>query len=74
VLAVVFGVIMYRVIVLSILFVSQSEVVSKFAKIVTTATAAVINLVAIVILNRVSGKMALYIYMHCDVCNMCAGL
>jgi len=72
VLAVVFGVIMYRVIVLSILFVSQSEVVSKFAKIVTTATAAVINLVAIVILNRVSGKMASY--MHCDVCNMCAGL
>ena len=55
-LAVVFGVIMYRVILLSILFVSQDEIVSKFAKILTTATAAFLNLVAILILNRVSWR------------------
>lgn len=53
-LAVVFGVIMYRVILLSILFVTQDEIISKFAKIITSMTAAFINLVAIVTLNRVS--------------------
>jgi len=60
VLAVVFGVIMYRVVLLSVLFVSPDEVVNKFAKIVTSITAAFISLVAILILNRVSNKMALY--------------
>ena len=59
-LAVVFGVIMYRVVLLSVLFVSPDEVVNKFAKIVTSITAAFISLVAILILNRVSNKMALY--------------
>jgi len=63
VLAVVFGVIMYRVILLSLLFVSQDEMVNKFAKIVTSITAALINLVAILILNRVSIMMTLYL---CD--------
>jgi len=60
VLAVVFGVIMYRVIILSILFVAQDEIVNKFAKIVTSITAAVISLIAILILNRVSITTALY--------------
>jgi len=45
---------MYRVILLSLLFVAQDEIVNKFAKIVTSITAALINLVAILILNRVS--------------------
>jgi len=59
VLAVVFGVIMYRVILLSILFVTRDEVISKFAKIITSITAALINLAAIVILNRVSSEIAI---------------
>ena len=61
-LAVVFGVIMYRVILLSVLFVSPDEMVNKFAKIVTSITAAFISLVAILILNRVSSKTTSYMH------------
>jgi len=69
VLAVVFGVIMYRVILLSILFVSRDEIVNKFAKIVTSATAAFINLVAIIILNRVSCHYS-YSLVFCNMSDM----
>jgi len=65
VLAVVFGVIMYRVILLSILFVVQDEIVNKFARIVTSVTAALISLVAILILNRVSILIILLIVVLC---------
>ena len=53
VLCAVFGVIMYRIIVVSVLYASDEDVVQQNAKITTTATAALINLVLIVLLNRV---------------------
>jgi len=56
---------MYRVILLSILFVVQDEIVNKFARIVTSVTAALISLVAILILNRVSILIILLIVVLC---------
>jgi len=64
VLAVVFGIIMYRVIVLATLFIVQDEIVNKFAKIVTSLTAAVISLIAILILSRVSNTLILNVQLQ----------
>jgi len=51
---------MYRVIILTTLFIAQDEIITKFAKIVTSITAAFISLIAILILSRVSSTVMLY--------------
>ena len=53
VLMAVFGVIMYRIIVVTILYASSNDIIRENAKLTTSTTAACINLVAILILNRV---------------------
>ena len=57
VLAAVFGVIMYRIVVITLFYRAESEIVHKNAKISTTASAAVISLVIILLLNKVSRKI-----------------
>ena len=54
VVAAVFGVIMYRIIVVGLLYAASEEVIRKNAKLTTTATAACLNLIVILLLNRVS--------------------
>lgn len=58
VVAAVFGVIMYRIIVVALFYASSDEIVRRNAKIATTVTAAIINLIIIMILNRVSATSA----------------
>ena len=53
-LAIVIGVIVYRISVLSALHLRDEEILYKNASLVTTATAACINLLFIVFLNYVS--------------------
>ncbi len=57
-LGAVFGVIMYRIIVVALFYAADDEFVRKNAKIATTATAACISLFIIVLLNKVN----LYMY------------
>ena len=52
-LAAVFGVIMYRIIIVTLFYASQETFVQNNAKLATTATAACLSLVVIIILNRV---------------------
>ncbi len=54
VLAAVFGVIMYRIIMVTLLYGSSEPIVRQNAKITTSATAALINLIVIMLLNKVS--------------------
>ena len=58
-MAAVFGVIMYRIIVVTVFYASPEELIRRNAKITTTVTAAIINLIAIMLLNRVSSKSVL---------------
>ena len=53
VMAAVFGVIMYRIIIVAVLYASDDALIKQNAKITTTVTAALISLVVIVILNKV---------------------
>ena len=53
-IGVVIGIIVYKMSVLSALYLQEQEIIYKNAGIVTSATAACINLVAIFILNFVS--------------------
>ncbi len=54
VVAAVFAVIMYRIIIVTVLYASTDDIIRQNAKITTTATSALLNLVAIMILNKVS--------------------
>ncbi len=54
VVAAVFAVIMYRIIIVTVLYASSDDIIRQNAKITTTCTAAMLNLVAIMILNKVS--------------------
>ena len=56
-LAAVFGVIMYRIIVVALLYASDEDIVRSNAKLTTTATAALINLILIMFLNKVGTKI-----------------
>ena len=49
----VLGVIIYRLMVAAVMYKMNSDVITKNAKIVTSATAGVLNLIVIVILNFV---------------------
>ena len=54
VLGTIFGVIVYRIIIVAVLYTQPVEIVKEYAKIITSLTAAVCNLVIIIILNLVS--------------------
>ncbi len=45
---------MYRIIIVTVLYASTDDIIRQNAKITTTATSALLNLVAIMILNKVS--------------------
>lgn len=53
-IAAVLGVILYRLVVGAVMYKTDSPIVNKHAKLVTSATAATINLLVIILLNYVS--------------------
>ena len=53
----VFAIIMYRIIIVALLYASDDDVIKSNAKLATTATAACINLIVILLFNRVSYAM-----------------
>ena len=57
VLIAVFAIIMYRIIIVALLYASDDDVIKSNAKLATTATAACINLIVILLFNRVSFAM-----------------
>ncbi|MCL4142507.1 UNVERIFIED_CONTAM: hypothetical protein GTU68_062604 [Idotea baltica] len=57
VIAAVLGVILYRLVVAALMYKTNSELINKNAKIVTSATAATINLIVIMILNFIYEKI-----------------
>ncbi|XP_064600079.1 anoctamin-1-like isoform X3 [Liolophura sinensis] len=57
----VIGVIAYRISILAALQLRSEELIYKNASLVTTATAAIINLVAIIILNMIYSRMAFWL-------------
>ncbi|XP_013386411.1 anoctamin-4 isoform X1 [Lingula anatina] len=59
VLAAVFGVIIYRIVIVTLFYSTPDQLVAENARLATTATAAVINLVVIMILNRLYQFVAL---------------
>lgn len=61
VLAAVFGVIMYRMVVITLFYSAKSEIVHKNAKITTTASAAAISLVIILLLNKLYQNVAVWL-------------
>ncbi|XP_071133980.1 anoctamin-4-like isoform X7 [Mytilus edulis] len=61
VLAAVFGVILYRVVISGVLYASTDGVIKSRATIIASVTAACINFVIILILNFVYGRIALFL-------------
>ncbi|ELU07311.1 hypothetical protein CAPTEDRAFT_153854 [Capitella teleta] len=61
VICAVFGVIMYRVVVVTLLYSVPNPYVQQFASITTSCTAAVISLIIIMLLNRLYEKVALFL-------------
>ena len=53
VLVAVFGIIMYRIAVVAVLYAAPNDYVRSNAKVATSATAACLNLIVILVLNRV---------------------
>ena len=53
VLVAVFGIIMYRIVIVAVLYAAPNDYVRSNAKIATSATAACLNLIIILLLNRV---------------------
>lgn len=58
VLAAIFGVIVYRMIIVGVFYAVHNEKIQEFASIITSITGAVINLIAITLLNVVYQKLA----------------
>ena len=56
VLAAIFGIIIYRVIIVALLYYSDEQSIHSIAKIITSLTAAIINFIVIIILNIVSAN------------------
>ena len=71
VLIAVFAIIMYRIIVVALLYASDDDVIKSNAKLATTATAACINLIVILIFNRVSVTSHLAIVLKYKQNNIC---
>ncbi|KAK2168869.1 hypothetical protein NP493_1213g00020 [Ridgeia piscesae] len=61
VLGAVLGVIIYRMIIVGLLYAANNEVIQQNAKITTTATAAVINLIVIIFLNKIYQELAIFL-------------
>jgi hypothetical protein len=61
VLAAVFAVIIYRVIIVAVLYGQGDRLVKKYAKLLTTATAALLSLIIIMLLNKVYEKIAIFL-------------
>ncbi|KAI0208292.1 Anoctamin-4 [Lamellibrachia satsuma] len=61
VLGAVMGVIIYRMIIVGLLYAADNEVIQQNAKLTTTATAALINLIVIIFLNKVYQEIAIFL-------------
>jgi hypothetical protein len=61
VICAVFGVIMYRVVVITLLYAVDEPYVQQFASITTSCTAAIISLIIIMLLNKLYERVALFL-------------
>ncbi|XP_064628631.1 anoctamin-4-like isoform X6 [Lineus longissimus] len=61
VLAAVFAVIIYRVIIVAVLYAQGDTLIKKYAKLLTTATAALLSLITIMLLNKIYEKIAIFL-------------
>lgn len=60
-LAAVFAVIIYRVIIVAVLYAQGDTLIKKYAKLLTTATAALLSLITIMLLNKIYEKIAIFL-------------